>query len=61
MSLKGLRRDWEDLPRHVLDYTEKHYPAYLTPPSDEDFNIPMQSSWDVYKKERKPKAVGTAG
>jgi hypothetical protein len=41
-----------ELPAYVRNYTEKHYPDFLTPPTD--FNVPMESSWDVYKRERKP-------
>ena len=51
----------EELPRHIIAYTEKHYPTFLTPPSDGDFNTPMESSWDVFKRERKPKPANVTG
>ncbi len=43
----------EDVPEHIISYTAKRYPEFLKPPTD--FNVPMESSWDVYKRERKPK------
>jgi hypothetical protein len=49
----------EDLPRQIVAYTEKNYPAFLEPPTD--FNTPMESSWDVYKRERKPAPPRKAG
>jgi len=43
---------FEDLPKDILAYTEKHYPDYL------DYNtpwkMPNESSWEVYMKEREP-------
>jgi hypothetical protein len=38
-----------ELPRYILDYTEKHYPKYLTAPTE--WNGPqMTSSYDEFRK-----------
>jgi hypothetical protein len=42
----------KELPAYVRDYTEKHHPEFLIPPTD--FNVPMESSWNVFMRERKP-------
>jgi hypothetical protein len=44
----------EDLPKHVLAYTEKRFPKYLTPP--EKWTEPNVSSFEMYARDRKPKA-----
>jgi hypothetical protein len=43
----------EDLPKHVLDYTEKRFPKYLAPP--EKWVEPNVSSFEMYARDRKPK------
>ena len=40
------------LPAVVRDYTAKRYPEFLEFPKD--FGMPMESSWEVFKRERKP-------
>jgi hypothetical protein len=42
----------EEIPEPLRSYTARHYPQFLVPPTD--FNAPMESSWDVYMRERKP-------
>ncbi len=45
-------KTFDQLPRDILAYTEKHYPQYLdykTP-----WKMPNESSWEVYMKEREP-------
>ncbi|MCU0757613.1 MAG: DUF1838 domain-containing protein [Steroidobacteraceae bacterium] len=42
----------EDLPRHVLDYTERHFPQFLKAP--DGWVAKNVSSFDVYKAQRKP-------
>lgn len=42
----------EDLPRQILDYTERHFSKFLTPP--EKWEARNMSSFDVYKATRKP-------
>ena len=42
----------EDLPAHVLDYTQKHFANFLTPPAA--WQLRNVSSFDVYKAKRKP-------
>ena len=42
----------KELPPYLRTYTEKNFPQYLVPPTD--FNVPMESSWDVFLRERKP-------
>ena len=41
------------LPKAVRDYTSKRYPEFLEFPTD--FSIPMESSWEVFKREYKPR------
>jgi hypothetical protein len=42
----------EELPQDILDHTEKNFPDFLEPPTEWSFeNV---SSFDVYKRERKP-------
>jgi hypothetical protein len=41
-----------DLPPKLRAYTERHHPDFLDPPND--FNIPPESSMDVFMRERKP-------
>ena len=42
----------KELPARIRSYTEKRYPEFLVPPTD--FSIPMETSWDVFMRERKP-------
>jgi hypothetical protein len=44
----------EDLPKHVLAYTEKRFPKYLTAP--EKWTEPNVSSFEMYARDRKPKS-----
>lgn len=46
---------FEELPQDVLAYTEKHYPEYLV--YETPWKLPNESSWEVYKRERKPAPV----
>jgi hypothetical protein len=41
-----------ELPPGLRAYTERHYPEFLTPPND--FNLPPESSLEVFMRERKP-------
>jgi hypothetical protein len=43
---------FEQLPKHILDYAEKKFPQYLT--YDTPWRMPNESSWDVYKKLKRP-------
>ena len=43
----------EDLPRPIVDYTERHFPKFLTPP--DQWEAKNVSSFDVYKALRKPR------
>jgi hypothetical protein len=43
----------EDLPKHVLAYTEKRFPKYLEAP--EKWTEPNVSSFEMYARDRKPK------
>jgi hypothetical protein len=43
----------EDLPPHVLAYTEKRFPKYLTAP--DKWVEPNVSSFEMYARDRKPK------
>jgi hypothetical protein len=45
-------RSADELPHKLAAYTAKNYPEFLVPPTD--FNVPMESSWEVFKRERKP-------
>ena len=40
----------DDLPKEIRDYTEKHYPEYLTAPTDWDGGR-QENSWTVSKQE----------
>ena len=42
----------EDLPRPIVDYTERRFPKFLTPP--DQWEAKNVSSFDVYKALRKP-------
>lgn len=42
----------DDLPPHVLAYTEKHYPKFLHAP--EKWSEPNMATWETFAKERKP-------
>jgi hypothetical protein len=44
----------EELPKHVLDYTEKQFPKYLTAP--DKWVEPNVSSFEMFAKDRKPKS-----
>ncbi len=44
----------EDLPRDILDYTEKNYAKYLTAPTE--WKEPNVSSYEMYARDRKPKS-----
>ena len=48
-------RSYEQLPRALLDYTAKHYAEFLDPHVDP--NRKNESSWEVFKKERRPAPV----
>ena len=48
-SLNGI----EELPRHILDYTEKNYPVYLEAPTE--WVEPNVTSFEVYKRDATPK------
>ncbi len=43
----------EELPRDILEYTEKNYPKYLTVPTE--WKEPNVSSFEMFAKDRKPK------
>jgi len=43
----------EELPRDILEYTEKNYPKYLTAPTE--WKEPNVSSFEMFAKDRKPK------
>lgn len=47
-SMKGV----EQLPPHVLAYTEKHYPEYLTAPTE--WEEPNMTTWETFAAERTP-------
>ncbi len=47
-------RSVDELAPEVVAYTKQHYPEFLEPPTD--FNMPMESSWEVFKADRKPSA-----
>ena len=47
-SLDGV----EQLPRHILDYTEKNFPEYLTAPTE--WVEPNMTTWETYAVERTP-------
>jgi hypothetical protein len=49
----------EELPRHVLDYTEKNFPQFLKAP--DGWVAKNVSSFDVYKAQRKPAPPRAAG
>jgi hypothetical protein len=42
----------DELPKHIRDYTEKHYPEYLHAP--EKWEEPNMTTWETFAKERKP-------
>ncbi len=42
----------DDLPADIVEYTRRRYPQFLVP--DVDANRPNESSWEVYKRTRKP-------
>jgi hypothetical protein len=44
----------EQLSPTVRDYTAKRYPEFLEFPKD--YSMPMESSWEVFKRERRPHA-----
>jgi hypothetical protein len=44
----------EALPPALAAYTAAHYPEFLKTPTD--FSVPIESSWDVYKRTRTPHA-----
>lgn len=50
-SLKGV----EELPAHVLAYTEKHYPKFLTAPTE--WEEPNMATWETFAAERTPAPV----
>jgi len=41
-----------ELPKHVLDYTEKHFPEYLHAPTK--WSEPNMTTWETFARERKP-------
>jgi hypothetical protein len=42
----------DDLPAHIREYTEKHYPKYMHAP--EVWEEPNMTTWETFAKERKP-------
>ncbi len=42
----------QDLPPGLVAYTKANYPAFLEFPTD--WSTPIESSWEVFKRERKP-------
>jgi len=42
----------EQLPRHILDYTEKNFPEYLHAPTE--WVEPNMTTWETYAVERTP-------
>ena len=44
----------EDLPKDILEYTAKRFPKYLTAPTE--WVSPNVSSFEMYARDRKPKA-----
>ncbi len=47
----------EDYPKKVLDYAEKHYPAYFDPADDWEDGFPI-GTWEAYARDMPPE-VGT--
>jgi hypothetical protein len=45
----------DDLPPHVLAYTEKHYPKWLHAPTE--WVDPNNATWETFARERKPAPV----
>ena len=54
MAFRFLATTLPLLPKHVLDYTAKRFPKYLTAP--EKWTEPNVSSFEMYARDRKPKA-----
>jgi hypothetical protein len=44
----------EALPKDLVAYTHGRYPAFLEFP--DDWSTPIESSWEVFKRENKPRA-----
>jgi hypothetical protein len=44
----------EALPKDLVAYTHSRYPAFLEFP--DDWSTPIESSWEVFKREYKPRA-----
>ena len=51
-SHKG-NRGFDDIPRVILDYSEKHHPQYLEPCNDWDDGFPI-GTWEAYAREVPP-------
>jgi hypothetical protein len=41
-----------ELPKSLVAYTKKKFPAFLEFPTD--FSLPIENSWDVYKHTHTP-------
>jgi hypothetical protein len=52
-TTKKIAGPWE-LPKALQAYTKRAYPDFLEFPTD--FSVPMENSWDVYKRTHTPKA-----
>jgi len=52
-ATKKIAGPWE-LPKSLQAYTKSTFPAFLEFPTD--FSVPIENSWDVYKKTHTPKA-----
>lgn len=48
-------RGYDDIPRLVMDYTERHHPEYLEPCDDWDDGAPL-GTWEAYAREVAPEA-----
>ena len=51
-SHKG-NRGYEDIPRLILDYAERHHPEFLEPCEDWDDGFPI-GTWEAYAREVPP-------
>jgi len=52
---KKLANGLEGLPAPLRAYTERNFAEFLVAPTEEDFKRPPESSWEVFKGERKPR------
>jgi hypothetical protein len=45
----------DDLPAPLRAYTARNLTEFLEAPTEENFKMPPESSWEVFKNERKPR------